>query len=52
LEDIATLITKGESPGWQGFDYQDDGALFVTSENVLFGQYEPEPRKHVSAHEN
>jgi type I restriction enzyme, S subunit len=47
LEDIATLITKGESPGWQGFDYQDDGALFVTSENVLFGQYKPEPRKHI-----
>jgi restriction endonuclease S subunit len=47
LEDIATLITKGESPGWQGFDYQKDGSVFVTSENVLFGRYEPEPRKHI-----
>jgi type I restriction enzyme S subunit len=47
LEDIATLITKGESPGWQGFDYQEDGAVFVTSENVLFGRYEPQPRKHI-----
>jgi type I restriction enzyme M protein len=47
LADIATVITKGESPGWQGFKYQDDGAVFVTSENVLFGRYESEPRKHI-----
>jgi type I restriction enzyme S subunit len=47
LEQIATLITKGESPLWQGFDYQDSGPLFVTSENVLFGEYAPEPRKHI-----
>lgn len=37
LESITKRITKGESPGWQGFDYQDDGALFVTSENVRLG---------------
>lgn len=47
LEEIATLITKGESPGWQGFEYQDDGVLFVTSENVLFGRYEPKPLKYI-----
>ena len=47
LEEIATLITKGESPRWQGFEYQDDGAVFITSENVLFGCYQSEPRKHI-----
>lgn len=34
LGSLATTITKGESPKWQGFKYQDHGALFVTSENV------------------
>jgi type I restriction enzyme S subunit len=47
IEDLAILVTKGESPGWQGFDYQDEGPLFITSENVLFGSYSPEPRKHI-----
>ena len=32
---ITSLITKGASPKWQGFDYCDEGTLFVTSENVL-----------------
>ena len=36
-ESLSDLITKGESPTWQGFDYQDDGVLFVTSENVREG---------------
>lgn len=47
IEDLAILVTKGESPGWQGFEYQDEGPLFITSENVLFGSYSPEPRKHI-----
>ena len=47
LADIALLITKGESPRWQGFEYQNDGAVFVTSENVLFGRYEPSPKKFI-----
>lgn len=33
--DVCELITKGASPRWQGFEYTSDGALFVTSENVL-----------------
>jgi len=33
--DVCELITKGASPRWQGFEYVEDGALFVTSENVL-----------------
>ena len=36
-EEISKLITKGASPKWQGFDYQEDGLLFVTSENVRNG---------------
>ena len=47
IEEITTLVTKGESPGWQGFEYQNEGPLFITSENVLFGSYSPEPRKHI-----
>ncbi len=37
LGDLATLITKGASPKWQGIQYVDPGVggtLFVTSENV------------------
>lgn len=34
LSDLAELITKGSSPKWQGFSYQNSGTLFVTSENV------------------
>lgn len=37
LGEKATRITKGQSPKWQGFEYQDDGVLFVTSENVREG---------------
>lgn len=36
-EEITELITKGASPKWQGFEYQTDGMLFVTSENVRNG---------------
>lgn len=35
--DITDLITKGASPKWQGFTYQSEGMLFVTSENVRDG---------------
>ena len=34
---ISERVTKGESPKWQGHSYVDDGALFVTSENVGWG---------------
>ena len=47
IVELTTLVTKGESPGWQGFEYQNEGPLFITSENVLFGSYSPEPRKHI-----
>ncbi len=35
--EITTRITKGQSPKWQGFDYQEKGVLFVTSENIQNG---------------
>ena len=38
LDDVTERITKGESPGWQGFSYVDDGPLFIRSENVRWGQ--------------
>lgn len=47
LGEWTELITKGESPRWQGFEYIDSGVLFVTSENVLFGEYSPEPAKYI-----
>ena len=34
---ITDKITKGQSPKWQGFEYQSSGILFVTSENVRDG---------------
>ena len=34
---LASRVTKGESPTWQGFKYHEDGILFVTSENVRTG---------------
>jgi len=34
---ITDKITKGQSPKWQGFEYQKTGVLFVTSENVQNG---------------
>ncbi len=38
LGEIAERITKGSSPNWQGFDYCDEGALFVRSQNVGLGE--------------
>ncbi len=36
-KEISEKITKGSSPKWQGFNYQDNGILFITSENVRDG---------------
>jgi len=33
----STLITKGESPAWQGFSYTQEGIPFIRSENILWG---------------
>jgi len=42
LETMTSRITKGESPEWQGFTYQDTGPLFIRSENVLWGVLNPD----------
>lgn len=34
---LASQVTKGESPTWQGFKYHGEGILFVTSKNVRSG---------------
>ncbi len=44
---VSTRITKGESPAWQGFDYEDEGVLFVTSENVRLGEIDLRFPKYV-----
>ncbi|MGA2270583.1 MAG: restriction endonuclease subunit S [Bryobacteraceae bacterium] len=47
LEDLATRITKGESPEWQGFTYQESGPCFVRSENVLWGSLDLRNAVHI-----
>jgi type I restriction enzyme S subunit len=47
LGEVSERITKGESPKWQGFDYQEDGALFVTSENVRLGEIDLNSPKYI-----
>ena len=47
LEDLTTRITKGESPEWQGFTYQDTGPLFIRSENVLWGRLDARNALHI-----
>jgi len=37
FDQVTTLITKGSSPNWQGFNYCDEGIVFVRSENVRWG---------------
>lgn len=37
LGQCVELITKGESPKWQGFNYVTEGVPFIRSENVLWG---------------
>lgn len=48
IGDVATLITKGESPHWQGFSYINEGIPFITSENVLNGRLSLEPAKYIA----
>ena len=42
LDDCSVFITKGESPKWQGYNYVNDGVLFIRSENVLWGKVDCE----------
>ena len=36
-QEVTAKIAKGASPRWQGFEYQKEGILFITSENVRDG---------------
>src|SRR5712664_591718 len=47
LADITDRITKGESPEWQGFTYQEQGPLFIRSENVRWGQLDLSNAVHI-----
>jgi type I restriction enzyme S subunit len=48
MDTFCKLITKGESPNWQGFKYQSEGPLFITSENVREGNLDlVNNRKHI-----
>jgi len=49
LGELTTRITKGESPGWQGFQYTDEGPMFITSENVLWGSLDVAEPKRIPA---
>lgn len=37
LGELVSLVTKGSSPNWQGFEYCDAGIVFVRSQNVGWG---------------
>lgn len=37
FDQISSIVTKGSSPNWQGFNYCSDGIVFVRSENVRWG---------------
>jgi len=47
IEELSIRVTKGESPKWQGFKYQDNGTCFITSENVLWGTLGRNKRKYI-----
>ncbi|MGV2336843.1 MAG UNVERIFIED_CONTAM: DUF3644 domain-containing protein [Planctomycetaceae bacterium] len=47
IADVATRISKGESPKWQGFEYQDSGVQFITSENVRWGYLDTSTPKFI-----
>lgn len=45
--EITCKITKGQSPKWQGFEYQNEGILFVTSENIRDGYIDVSEPKYL-----
>jgi len=38
LRGITEVITKGSSPNWQGFEYCENGVLFIRSQNIGLGE--------------
>lgn len=49
IDQLSTRVTKGSSPGWQGFEYQGEGILFVRSQNVGWGRLLLEERVYLDA---
>lgn len=47
LGEITNRISKGESPNWQGFDYTNEGAFFIRSENVHWGRLSKKPQTFI-----
>jgi type I restriction enzyme M protein len=49
IKELSERITKGSSPNWQGINYttEEDGILFITSENVGLGHLLLEKPKFV-----
>ncbi len=47
LNTLSQRITKGESPSWQGFSYQESGVLFIRSENVLWGKLDLSSKTYI-----
>ena len=48
LEDISDFITKGSTPTTYGFDWQEEGILFLRSECVSKNGLKLEPAKYIS----
>ena len=47
VEELASLVTKGASPGWQGFGYKSEGIMFIRSQNVGWGELRLDDVAHV-----
>ncbi len=52
IEEHAKAISKGSSPKWQGFDYVDNGVLFIRSQNVGNGVMEWQDKTYLPAEWN
>jgi type I restriction enzyme S subunit len=37
IDQLSSVVTKGSSPNWQGFDYCASGVLFIRSQNIGWG---------------
>jgi type I restriction enzyme S subunit len=48
FDQITHLITKGSSPNWQGFEYKEEGVLFIRSQNVRWGHLDLESVEYLS----
>ena len=48
LGSLATKVSKGSSPRWQGFEYVSEGVLFVRSQNVGGGRMDFSDRVFLS----